>query len=148
MSSRHRSLSRCVLAGVIAIAAAASAAGCSTIDRHVGDAWSVTYEISVDRPVGTKLADIAVEGAKRRGDKPMVQQVGTRETDTANATGSQWTRDVVVLAKQHASVSATPADGATATCRILLDGKREVAKQTSPAAGAPVECSVDTPKFD
>lgn len=105
----------------------------------------MTYEVSVDQPSGAALTDVRVEGAEKRGDAPEVHRLGTQETSTQK-TGT-WEHESIVLAEQRASVRATPARGATATCRILLDGKREIATETA-AAGEPVTCSVDTPAFD
>ncbi|MBF4586503.1 hypothetical protein [Curtobacterium sp. VKM Ac-2887] len=145
----HRPV-RLVAAAVLAGGLALTATGCSFIQQQTGDAWAVTYQVQVDGPAGSELTDVRVEGAEKRGDAPEVHRLGTQETGTQK-TGSQetgtWEHESIVLAEQRASVRATPARGATATCRILLDGKREIATETA-AAGEPVTCSVDTPAFD
>ncbi|WP_263054923.1 hypothetical protein [Curtobacterium sp. RIT-PI-V] len=150
MSERNRPTVRLLAAVVVASSVAVLATGCSFVQQQTGDAWSVTYEVSVDQPSGAALTDVRVEGAEKRGDAPEVHRLGTQETGTQK-TGTQrtgtWEHESIVLAEQRASVRATPARGATATCRILLDGKREIATETA-AAGQPVTCSVDTPAFD
>lgn len=145
MSERNRPTVRLLAAVVVAGSVAVLATGCSFVQQQTGDAWSVTYEVSVDQPSGAALTDVRVEGAEKRGDAPEVHRLGTQETGTQK-TGT-WEHDSIVLAEQRASVRATPPRGATATCRILLDGKREIATETA-AAGQPVTCSVDTPAFD
>lgn len=145
MSERNRPTVRLLAAVVVAGSVAVLATGCSFVQQQTGDAWSVTYEVSVDQPSGAALTDVRVEGAEKRGDAPEVHRLGTQETGTEE-TGT-WEHESIVLAEQRASVRATPARGATATCRILLDGKREIATETA-AAGEPVTCSVDTPAFD
>ncbi|RPE84707.1 hypothetical protein EDF28_0643 [Curtobacterium sp. PhB137] len=145
MSERSRPTVRLLAAVVVAGSVAVLATGCSFVQQQTGDAWSVTYEVSVDQPSGAALTDVRVEGAEKRGDAPEVHRLGTQETGTEE-TGT-WEHESIVLAEQRASVRATPARGATATCRILLDGKREIATETA-AAGEPVTCSVDTPAFD
>ncbi|ROR36576.1 hypothetical protein EDF63_0702 [Curtobacterium sp. JUb34] len=138
-----RLLAAAVLAGGLAL----TATGCSFILQQTGDAWAVTYQVQVDGPAGSELTDVRVEGAEKRGDAPEVHRLGAQETSTATTSGSAWEHEAIVLAEQRASVRATPPRGATATCRILLDGKREIATETA-AAGQPVTCSVDTPAFD
>jgi hypothetical protein len=133
--------------------AAASAlllvSGCAQLRQQTGDAWSVTYEVSVDTQAGAALTDVAAEGAQRRGDAPKVHEVGSVTTVAAEdgSATSTWTRDAIVLAKDRAMVRATPPADATATCRVLLDGKK-VIKEERGDVGAPVRCSVTTPAFD
>lgn len=147
MSERNCPTVRLLAAVVVASSVAVLASGCSFIQQQTGDAWSVAYEVSVDQPSGAALTDVRVEGADKRGDAPEVHRLGAQETSTATTSGSAWEHDAIVLAEQRASVRATPPRGATATCRILLDGTREIATETA-AAGQPVTCSVDTPAFD
>ncbi|TCL88617.1 hypothetical protein EDF31_101461 [Curtobacterium sp. PhB142] len=150
MSERNRPTVRLLAAVVVAGSVAVLATGCSFVQQQTGDAWSVTYEVSVDQPSGAALTDVRVEGAEKRGDAPEVHRLGTQETGTQETSTQKtgiWEHESIVLAEQRASVRATPARGAAATCRILLDGKREIATETA-AAGEPVTCSVDTPAFD
>lgn len=147
MKTHARRSVRLVASAVLASSIVLAASGCAFVQRHTGDAWAVTYEVHVDQPTGSTLSGIRVEGAERRGDSPRLHKIGTEVTTAKDGVGSRWEREVVVLAEQHASVSATPEPGATARCRILLDGTREIAKQTSVAPGEPVTCSVHTPSF-
>ncbi|WIE70309.1 hypothetical protein [Curtobacterium sp. MCLR17_054] len=148
MSERHRPTVRLLVAAVVAGSVAVLATECSFVQQQTGDAWSVTYEVRVDRPSGAALTDVRVEGAARRGDAPEVHRLGIRDTDTTDGDGSRWEHDAIVLAEQPASVRATPPEGATATYRILLDGKREIASATSAQPGDPVRCSANTPAFN
>ncbi|WFR67565.1 hypothetical protein P9139_03400 [Curtobacterium flaccumfaciens] len=147
MSEHNRPTARLLAVVVVAGSVAVLATGCSFVQRQTGDAWAVTYEVQVDAPTGSALSDVRVEGAEQRGDAPEVHRLGTQDTDAADGDGSRWQHDVIVLAEQRASVRAAPPEGATATCRILLDGKREIATETA-TAGEPVTCSADTPAFD
>ncbi len=147
MSERNRPTVRLVAAAVVAGSVAVLATGCSFVQQQTGDAWSVTYEVRVDQPRGAELTDVRVEGAERRGEAPGVHRLGTEETGATDGDGSHWEHETIVLAEQQASVRATPGAGATATCRILLDGKREIASETSARPGAAVRCSADTPAF-
>ncbi|WP_146242797.1 hypothetical protein [Curtobacterium sp. MCBD17_019] len=148
MSGSSTSRLRSMTAIAIAASVALLGTGCSYIHQQIGDAWAVTYEIHVDRPTGAELTEVEVEGARERGDAPEIQRLGSATTDRTDGDGSRWTHDAVVLAEQRASVTATPGEGATATCRILLDGKRVIATATSTTPGARVQCSATTPEFN
>lgn len=148
MSERNRPTVRLLAAAVVAGSVAVLATGCSFVQQQTGDAWSVTYEVRVDQPSGAALTDVRVEGAERRGEAPAVHRLDAQETGSSDGDGSRWEHDAIVLAEQRASVRATPGAGATATCRILLDGKREIASETSARPGDAVRCSADTPAFD
>jgi hypothetical protein len=144
MTNRTRALSAVAAAAVLAI----GLTGCSVVHQQIGDAWAVTYRVDVDAPAGAVLDGVEVEGAASRGDAPEVRKVSDATTSTARGSGSSWQREVIVLAKDRASVRATPPAGRTATCHVLLDGKRDIATATSSAPGAPVTCRADTPSFD
>lgn len=144
----HRDTVRTVTAVALAAGIALAGSGCAYVQQQTGDAWAVTYEVHVDQPAGASLADVRVEGAERRGDAPAVHRLGDQETTKIDGDGSQWEHESVVLAEQRASVRVTPAPGATATCRILLDRGRQIAAATSSAPGATVTCAEDTPAFD
>lgn len=146
MNEHTRHPVRLLAAAAVAATVALLGTGCSVLQQQTGDAWAVTYEVTVDQPAGATLSDVRVEGAERRGDTPEVHRLGSRDTTAADGDGSRWGHESVVLAEQRAAVRATPGPGATATCRILLDGKREIATETA-AAGQSVTCSVDTPAF-
>jgi hypothetical protein len=149
----HDSLttSRWFIGTGIAVTAASAlllVTACSQIRQQTGDAWSVTYEVTVDSAAGAPLTDVRVEGAERRGDAPEVSKLGSETTSTphADAVGSVWEHKSIVLATDRAMVTATPEAGATASCRILLDGKEVIAEEHADA-GAPVTCRVTTPAF-
>ena len=136
--------------GVLTIAAALVAAttGCAMIRQQTADAWSVTYQVTTDAPGGTALTDVSVRGAERRGDTPTAHRFPrvTTTATPADATGSRWQHEEVVLSGDRARVAVTPPPEAVATCRVLLDGKRTIAEEQG-RPGRPVTCSVTTPRF-
>lgn len=139
---------RTAAVAVTALSIALLSSGCAFVQQHVGDAWSVTYEVSVDQPTGAELTGVSFEGADERGDSPSTHEVGGATTGTEQSGGSSWEGETIVLAGGRAAVTATPSPGATATCRILLDGTREIATATSASPGEPAQCAIDTPAFD
>jgi hypothetical protein len=135
-------------AATLAIAALALT-GCTQIHQQVGDAWAVTYEVSVDAPDATPLHDVEYLGAERRGAAASTRTLSTASTKPAAGNGgggATWTHESIVLAEDTASVRATPPSGRTASCRILLDGKRVIADEQG-EPGKPVRCSAETPAF-
>lgn len=143
---RNRRLTRVAGASLAAVLVATMSSGCSFIHNQTTPAWSVTYEVEVDQPAGASLTDVSVEGAETRGDEPKNMPLAKQATSQPDGQGSTWKHEVIVLVKEHAAVRATPPAGAVATCRILLDGKREIAKSVS-AAGKSVSCEARTPDF-
>ncbi|MGU3411301.1 hypothetical protein ACLBWP_14420 [Microbacterium sp. M1A1_1b] len=136
-------------AAIVLGAAALALTGCTQIHQQFGDAWSVTYEVSVDSSDATTLHAVSYLGAESRGDAATTRTLSTAMTKpgAGSSDGSaSWTHETIVLAESPASVAATPASGRTATCRILLDGKRVISEEQG-QPGQPVRCKVDTPKF-
>ncbi|KQS06142.1 hypothetical protein ASG04_16420 [Curtobacterium sp. Leaf183] len=137
-------------AALVLGAAALALTGCAQIHQQVGNAWAVTYEVSVDSADASTLRDVAFVGSESRGDAPEKRTLSTASTKPGAGDGDDgatWTHESIVLAEDPASVMATPEDGRTATCRILLDGKRVIAEEQG-QPGQPVHCKVTTPKFD
>jgi hypothetical protein len=107
------------------------------------DAWAVTYEVSVTDTTDGNLTDIAyAEEERRNGPSKKTEQ----DSVESGGSPSTWSQEVIVSATQWAYVTATPAPDGIATCRILLDGDREIDTQTA-EVGQPVTCSVPTPTF-
>lgn len=149
MSTSRRKPLRPFLAAAAAAIALLPLTACSVVNQVVGDAWSVTYQVVVDRPQDVELTDVTVEGAERRGASPEVTDLGSQTAlASPGGEGALWEREVIVLAGDEARVSATPPSGSVATCRVLVDGTREIATATSGAPGEPVTCKVVTPAFD
>lgn len=146
--NQRRPLARAIAPLLIGGAALASITGCGFIQQQVGDAWVVTYEVTVDQPVGSPFQDVAIEGAEERGGAPSVRALDEQATTAGTDGGSEWTHESIVLAEDNASVRATPAPDAVASCRILVGGGREIASETASAPGAEVHCSASTPGFD
>ncbi|WP_404287818.1 hypothetical protein [Glutamicibacter arilaitensis] len=116
--------------------------------RQTADAWSVTYEVSVAGGTINGLDDVRYLEAPTRGEDSSETAVGEVATtnDPSNKQIASWQETVMVTAEDEAGVSAVPRAGATATCRILLDGVKEIAAVTG-EVGKPVQCSVTTPAF-
>jgi len=137
------------LAAVAALAAVTlTLTGCAQLHQQVGDAWAVTYEVSVDAPDASTLHDVRYLGAEQRGDAATVRTISEAATrpGAANGGAAVWTHESIVLAKDPASVRATPPAGRIASCRILLDGKKVIAEEHG-SAGKPVRCHAETPAF-
>lgn len=138
MKTSHPARTRLAATGLALVAAAAAVtlSGCSSLSNSVRDAWSVTYEVTSTTEAGT--ATVQYVGAEKKGQDMTTIEAGTVSTP--------WTDDTIVYATQTASVTATPEDETTLSCRILLDSSREIAAVTG-EPGRPVTCEVDTPEF-
>jgi hypothetical protein len=137
------------LAAVAALAAVSlTLTGCAQLHQQVGDAWAVTYRVSVDAPDASILHDVRYLGAEQRGDAATMRTIRTTATRPGAGNGgvATWTHESIVLAKDPASVRATPPAGRTASCTILLDGQKVIAEEHG-APGKPVQCRAETPSF-
>ncbi|MET9229109.1 MmpS family transport accessory protein [Lentzea sp. NPDC003310] len=95
-----------------------------------GKAWAITYEVSAE-PAETLAEVTYAESATRyRNQRP--QTVTTEKP-------LPWQLEVVVNARETAKVSATPRGAQALTCRILLDGVKELAAKTG-KPGETVTC--------
>ncbi|MFE2287094.1 hypothetical protein ACFXDJ_23355 [Streptomyces sp. NPDC059443] len=65
-------------------------------------------------------------------------------TERVGPVALPWSQETVINVGEKARVEVRPEKGAVASCRILLDGVREVASGTSPAPGEPAVCEVVT----
>lgn len=106
--------------------------GASACSNPSGKSWAITYEVS-DQGGGT-LSEVSWADSPDRYEDKVVQR------EMAGPVGVPWKQDVVVTAGQKAIVTAKPTGRLRLTCRILLDGTKELAKVTAPAAGDPVTC--------
>lgn len=141
------------LVGVLSLSAllGVSVAGCGAADswnKQVADAWSVTYEVSVSGASTDSLHDITYLQSPGRGEESTETSLDSAATtsDPENSKGALWQETVTITAEDEAGVAATVPKGATATCRILLDGVKEIQSKTV-ADGQRVECKVQTPAF-
>ncbi|MDR4534428.1 hypothetical protein [Glutamicibacter sp. PS] len=135
---------------ILALGLSLTACGASDfLKKQTADAWSVTYEVTVEGKDINRLTEVSYLDAPSRGESSSNVPVGEAATtnSASNAAKASWTKDAMVTAEADARISATPGKGAKATCRILLDGERELAKKTG-APGKPVECSATTPAFE
>ncbi|WP_240519370.1 hypothetical protein [Amycolatopsis antarctica] len=58
--------------------------------------------------------------------------------------GLPWKDEVIVSAGRDAKVTATPSGQEVLTCRILLDGEKELGRATAAGPGQPVNCAKTT----
>jgi hypothetical protein len=111
-----------------------------------GDVYEITYEVSTPEPAANRIVDVSYMESDGRGQPSIVKSVD--DAALASGDGAQtWSFVTYVTAEEKAFVQATPADGEALECRILIDGKEEIASSTA-EAGQPVTCEVSTPPFD
>lgn len=148
--STSRRTARKLAAGCAALALGAGMAGCSAVDswdKATADAWAVTYEVSVSGGATGTLHDVAYLQAPARGeDSAEVVEGSVATSSEGSGEKAAWRTETMVTAQQDAAIAATPGEGATATCRILLDETRELAAHSA-GPGERVECSAATPAF-
>jgi hypothetical protein len=121
--------------------------GCAGIADDLADIYAITYEVTTTGPAAGGIVDVSYAEAEHRGRPSIVTDVGAAAMGPGDeAAMSTWSVEAVVTAEDWAFVQATPVDGEALTCRILVDGVREIASSTA-AAGQPVTCQVPTPPF-
>lgn len=121
------------LIAAVALAAPAGLAGCS---NPTGKSWAITYEVTGS---GQMTGITYAESVDRYQD-------ASSDHRLTGPLGLPWKQDVVLSAGRDASVTATPSGTTTLSCRILLDGTKELAKASSPTPGKPVTCTRTTDK--
>jgi hypothetical protein len=99
-----------------------------------GKAWAVTYEVT-SQPAETAV-DVTFAQSPSRYRKQTPQSATI-------STPLPWTFEVVVNAGEKAQVSATPKGDQVLSCRILLDGVKELAGATG-KPGQMVNCETVT----
>ena len=128
-------------------AASLALAGCSGITNDLADIYAITYEVTTTGPADSGLTDVSYAEAAHRGRPSIVKEVGQAAFAPGDDSASSiWSVESVVTAEEWAFVQATPVDGEALTCRILVDGVKEIATSTA-APGQPVTCQVPTPPF-
>ncbi len=125
--------------------------GCGALDavvKSAADAWQVTYEVTTDSEAAVPLSEVAYLDMESRTDGQHLVEASDAETraEPAHPGQSIWSQDSIVVVGDQAQITATPPAGVTASCRILLDGKKEVAAATA-APGEPVRCEAEAPEF-
>ncbi|WP_030021162.1 hypothetical protein [Streptomyces monomycini] len=137
MTDRDRPKPRITRGGVLLTVSAVTACGLMLFGavqlRNAQAAWSLTYE------------------ATSTGGQPRAAEVRYRHSDSGDereektgGTRLPWRKTVVVDAGEEAWLEVRPAGNGTASCRILLDGERQVASGKSPGPGEPAVCRVTT----
>ncbi|MBM7411497.1 hypothetical protein JOE38_001320 [Clavibacter michiganensis] len=146
-SASPRSVSRRSGIALVAGAASLALAGCSGITDDLADIYAITYEVTTTGPADSGLTDVSYAEASHRGRPSIVKEVGQASlAPDDDSASSIWSVESVVTAEDWAFVQATPVDGEALTCRILVDGVKEIAASTA-AAGQPVTCQVPTAPF-
>lgn len=112
-------------------------AGLCACTNPSGKSWAITYELS-GNAVGETVTELTYAESNDRYQDEVSQHRLT------GPLGLPWKLEVVVSAGREAMVTATPAGQAVLSCRVLLDGKKELAKTTSPGPGQTVKCSKNT----
>ncbi|MEV5593312.1 hypothetical protein [Streptomyces sp. NPDC052496] len=137
MTDRDRPKPRITRGGVLLTVTAVSACGLMLFGalqlKQAGAAWSLTYEAT-----STGGPPEAAEVRYRHSDS------GDEREERAGGKRLPWRETVVVDAGEEAWVEVRPAGKGTASCRILLDGRRQVASGKSPGPGEPAVCRVTT----
>ncbi|MGI5498730.1 hypothetical protein [Lentzea sp. CA-135723] len=100
----------------------------------IGKSWAITYEVSA-QPADT-LADVTYAESPDRNRKE------TPRTVSEDAP-LPWTTEVIINAGEKAHVAGTPKGDQVLTCRILLDGVKELATATG-QPGQEVGCEAVT----
>ncbi|KZC94080.1 MULTISPECIES: hypothetical protein [Clavibacter] len=145
-AASRRAAMRCGIALTVSAATLALTA-CSDITDDLADIYAITYEVTTTGAADGGLADVSYAEAARRGHPSIVKEVGTVSFSPGDDSASSiWSAETVVTAEDWAFVQATPRDGEALTCRILVDGVKEIASSTA-AAGQPVTCQVPTAPF-
>ncbi|KOT76804.1 hypothetical protein ADK70_38185 [Streptomyces rimosus subsp. pseudoverticillatus] len=141
VTDRDRRKPRITRGGVLLTVTALTACGLMLYGaiqlRDSGAAWSLTYEAASTGgpPRAAKMRYLHDSGPHPGGER--------RETETGE-TRLPWRKTVVVDGGEEALLEVTPAGNGTASCRILLDGERQVASGKSPGPGKPAVCRVTT----
>ncbi|MCE7010239.1 hypothetical protein LWC34_46665 [Kibdelosporangium philippinense] len=110
--------------------------GASACSNPSGKSWAITYEVT-DQAGGT-LSEVNYSKSPNRYQDEVTQSA------VPGPVGVPWKMEVVVTAGQRAEVTAKPTGKLRLTCRILLDGTKELARATAPATGEPVTCAKQT----
>ncbi|MFD9697637.1 hypothetical protein [Lentzea sp. NPDC059081] len=108
-----------------------SMGGWSTL---IGKAWAITYEVSAQPAETSADLSYAESPDRDRYERP-------RTVTTTNPV--PWQVEVVINAGEKAQVTATPRGDQALTCRILLDGVKELTSATA-GPGQQVGCEVVT----
>jgi len=144
----NRWLSTTIIGAVLATGAVFIVAGAVFLSKQTANTWAITYEVTVTGPTDDRLSSISYAAAPARGEDSADVSEAEVRTDPAAGPGvpASWTTEVQITAQKRAGITATAQPGSTASCRILLDASRELARQTG-SPGGTVSCSVDTPAF-
>ncbi|OKI00200.1 hypothetical protein A6A06_23875 [Streptomyces sp. CB02923] len=135
MTDRDRPKPRITRGGVLLTLTAVTACGLMLFGalqlKQAQIAWSLTYEATSTG--GPPHAD-GVRYRHTPGDGQSEERLG--------GTRLPWRKSVTVGGGEEARVEVRPAGDGTASCRILLDGERQVAAGRSPGPGKPAVCRV------
>ena len=100
----------------------------------VGKAWAITYEVKAEPPETAVDVTFAQSPSRNRKETPQSATISTP---------LPWSFEVVVNAGEKAQVSATPLGDQVLSCRILLDGVKELATARA-RSGETVHCETVT----
>ncbi|GHH28624.1 hypothetical protein [Lentzea cavernae] len=126
---------------IVLVVLAAIGTGTAVLVNHfggwntlTGKAWAITYEVKA-QPAETAVDVTFLQSPSRyRKEAPQSATVSTP---------LPWSFEVVIGAGEKARVSATPLGDQVLSCRILLDGVKELATATG-KPGEEVGCETVT----
>ncbi|WGD37415.1 hypothetical protein [Lysinibacter sp. HNR] len=145
MSRSHNSLSLLLASGA-ALSAAVLLTGCGAIANEFANTYAITYEVTLSGPDTSELAEYSFEGKESRVADAEIVQSGGKGVPSLKTTKGVWTHETMIQSTKKASISATPLPGTIAHCRILIDGKKEIASVEG-KPGEAVTCEAVTPDF-
>ncbi|WP_052684947.1 hypothetical protein [Lentzea aerocolonigenes] len=101
----------------------------------IGKAWAITYEVTTQPAAAAPVQVEFTENPDRnKKESPHV---------ISKAAAAPFTSEVIINAGEKAEITATPGGDQVLTCRILLDGVKELASATA-APGQKVSCTTVT----
>ncbi|WP_031470287.1 hypothetical protein [Sciscionella sediminilitoris] len=121
---------RILCCAAVTVAVIGTVSGCS---NPTGKSWAISYEVTA--PNGGTLSAVSYSASADR------YQDEVSDRKVTGPVGLPWKEpNAIVSAGKDAKLTATPTGQALLSCRILLDGTKELAKATAPAPGKPVTC--------
>lgn len=101
----------------------------------IGKAWAITYEVTTQPAAATPVqVEYTQNPDRNKKESPHV---------VSKSAAVPFTSEVIINYGEKAEITATPGGDQVLTCRILLDGVKELASATA-APGQKVSCTAVT----
>ncbi len=146
MLKSRRSLPLTLSAVAATIALVPTLTACGNIGESLKDAYSITYEITLSGSDTSALESFSFAGKEKRDSETTEVLSTAKDAPSASANNGKWSTETIINAEEIARITAVPKPDTVASCRILIDGSKEIAAEKG-APGAPVTCEAITPKF-